>query len=303
MSAAFSTLISAGKPPLFEVKLVALSKKPHVYEKLFTVIPQLVLKDTAQADLIIIPALKDALKKSLELNRDFFPWITEQYRNGSEVASLCLGAFILASTGLLNGKRCATHWTAAEEFRQLFPEVNLVDDKIITDEKGIYTSGGAFSYLNLVIYLIEKYAGHDAAIFCTKIYEIEIERNSQLPFVIFNGQKEHGDEQVKKAQEFIEQNFQDRITVDQLASILAVSRRSLERRFKKATAGTVVEYIQRVKIEAAKKQFEISPKNVNEVMYDVGYTDAKAFRTVFKKITGLSPIDYRNKYNKEAAVA
>lgn len=101
------------------------------------------------------------------------------------------------------------------------------------------------------------------------------------------------------AQEYIEQNFQERITVDQLTSLLALSRRNLERRFKKATANTVIEYIQRVKIETAKKYFEASRKNINEVMYDVGYSDIKAFRTIFRRITGLSPIEYRNKYNKE----
>jgi transcriptional regulator GlxA family with amidase domain len=122
-------------------------------------------------------------------------------------------------------------------------------------------------------------------------------------FIIFNGQKDHQDESVKQAQEFIEKNFQDKITVDQLSSIFAVGRRSLERRFKKATRNTVSEYIQRVKIEAAKKGMETSRKNINEIMNEVGYSDTKAFRTMFKRTTGLSPIEYRNKYNKELRVA
>jgi transcriptional regulator GlxA family with amidase domain len=116
---------------------------------------------------------------------------------------------------------------------------------------------------------------------------------------MFKGQKNHEDEQIKKAQEFIESNFQKKITVDQLAEMCALSRRNLERRFKKATANTVIEYIQRVKIEAAKSELESSQQNVNEVMYNVGYSDTKAFRTIFKKITGISPIRYRDKYNRE----
>jgi transcriptional regulator GlxA family with amidase domain len=134
------------------------------------------------------------------------------------------------------------------------------------------------------------------------MFQIDIERGSQSPFMIFKGQKEHEDESIKKVQEYIESNFQNKITVDQLASMLALSRRNLERRFKKATANTVVEYIQRVKIEAAKLSLESSLENVNEVMYNVGYQDPKAFRTTFKKITGLSPIQYRNKYNREILV-
>jgi transcriptional regulator GlxA family with amidase domain len=180
----------------------------------------------------------------------------------------------------------------------MFPEVGLVTEKIITDEQGIYSSGGAFSYLNLILYLIEKYAGRDIAVLSAKVFAIEIDRDSQSPFIIFQGQKEHEDEPIKKAQVFIEKNFQDKITVDQLASMFALGRRNLERRFKKATSNTVVEYIQRVKIEAAKMNLEKLRENVNEVMYNVGYTDPKAFRTTFKRITGLSPIEYRNKYNR-----
>ena len=189
---------------------------------------------------------------------------------------------------------------AANEFRKMFPEVDLVTEKIITDEQGIYSSGGAFSYLNLILHLIEKYAGHEMAILSAKVFAIEIERDSQLSFTIFQGQKEHEDESIKKAQDFIEKNYQDKITVEQLTTMLAIGRRNFERRFKKATSNTVVEYIQRVKMEAVKKGLEASRKNVNELMYDVGYSDIKAFRTVFKKITGKSPIDYRNKYNREA---
>jgi transcriptional regulator GlxA family with amidase domain len=191
---------------------------------------------------------------------------------------------------------------AANDFRKMFPDVLLVEDKIITDEQGIYSSGGAFSYLNLILYIIEKYASRDIAVFMSKAFQIDIDRCSQSPFIMFNGQKAHEDEAVKKAQEFIEQNIENKITVDELASMLAVGRRALERRFKKATSNTVVEYIQRVKIEAAKKSLESSRENVTEVMYKVGYTDPKAFRITFKRITGLSPVQYRSKYNRAIPV-
>ncbi|WP_369679189.1 GlxA family transcriptional regulator [Siphonobacter sp. BAB-5385] len=217
------------------------------------------------------------------------------------MASLCMGAFILASTGLLRGRKCATHWMAANDFRRMFPDVELLTEKIITDEQGIYSSGGAFSYQNLILHLIEKYAGRELAILSAKVFAIEIDRISQSSFMMFQGQKDHEDALVRKAQDFIESNFTERITVEQLSDQLAINRRSLERRFKKATGNTVNEYMQRVKIEAAKKSFEVSRKNINEVMYDVGYSDTKAFRVIFKKTTGMTPLDYRNKYNKQAA--
>jgi len=293
-------LESIGKQPLFKVELVSLSKEAKLNDGLYTITTK-ALNQINKTDLVIIPAMYGELQKAVDSNKDFIPWIVKQYKSGAEVASLCLGAFLLASTGLMNGKNCTTHWLAANYFRKMFPEINLLEDKIITDENGIYSSGGAYSSLNLILYLVEKYAGREAAVFCSKAFQIDIQRESQSPFTIFIGQKDHEDESVRKAQEFIENNFQNKITVDQLATMFALSRRNLERRFKKATSNTVVQYIQRVKIEAAKKNLESARKNINEVMYEVGYSDNKAFRTTFKKITGLSPIQYRNKYNRELA--
>jgi transcriptional regulator GlxA family with amidase domain len=289
-------LTRIGREPMFDVQLTALTKAVPVYEGMYTINADALISETSKTDLVVIPAMQGDMEKNLRDNEGYIPWIVQQYQSGAEVASLCVGAFLLAATGLVTGRKCATHWMAANDFRRMYPDVNLVEDKIITDEYGIYSSGGAFSYLNLILYLIEKFAGRDVAVFCSKAFQIDIQRDSQSPFIMFAGQKDHEDEVVKKAQEFIEANFEERITVDHLASMLAVSRRNLERRFKKATSNTLVEYIQRVKIEAAKSRLESSRENVNEVMYKVGYNDTKAFRTTFKRITGLSPLEYRNKY-------
>jgi transcriptional regulator GlxA family with amidase domain len=294
-------LSELGKEPLFDIHLVGISRETRQTTGLFTVNPDVLIYNVAKTDLIIVPALFGDQKKAAERNQEFIPWIIKQYNNGAEIASFCIGSFFLAATGLLEGRRCTTHWRFANDFRKMFPETNLLDDKIMTEDAGIYTSGGAYSYLNLLVYLIEKNAGRDIAVLISKAFMIDIDRDSQSPFIMFRGQKEHEDEQIKKAQEFIESNYRDKITVEQLASMLALSRRNLERRFKKATANTIVEYIQRVKIEAAKMNLETSRENISEVMYKVGYTDTKAFRTTFKKITGLSPVQYRNKYNRELA--
>ncbi|HNP47716.1 MAG TPA: helix-turn-helix domain-containing protein [Bacteroidia bacterium] len=292
-------LTSAGKEPLFKVQLVGLKKDVSLMNGLVTVHPDLLLHEAKKSDLIFIPSLSGDLKKAVELNREFIPWILQQHKNGAEIASLCVGAFLMASTGLLSGKKCSTHWLFANDFREMFPDVELVDGSIISDENRIYSSGGANSYWNLLLYLVEKYTNRETAILASKFFAIDIDRDSQSKFMMFNGQRNHRDEQIIKAQDFIEVNYQEKISLDQLAEHVAIGRRSFERRFKKATNNTVVEYIQRVKIEAAKRTFESSRKNINEVMYDVGYTDTKAFRDVFKKITGLTPVEYRNKYNKE----
>src|SRR5215203_1191833 len=228
-----------GEPPIFKVQLVGLAKETLLVGGLFTANTDVLIGDVKKTDLIIIPALDGDLQEAIHKNKDFLPWIMEQYNGGAEVASLCLGAFLLASTGLLNGKKCATHWLAANQFKTMFPEVNLVTEKILTDEHRIYSSGGAFSYLNLILYLIEKYAGRDMAVLSSKVFAIEIERDSQSPFIIFQGQKQHEDDLVKKAQDFIEKNYQEKITVDELATMFAISRRNLERRFRKQAIRTL----------------------------------------------------------------
>ncbi|MCX6149623.1 MAG: DJ-1/PfpI family protein [Ignavibacteriales bacterium] len=209
-----------GKPPLFTVQLVGLTKETTQTNGLFTVNPDALIEDVTKTDLIIIPAIHGDRQKALELNKKFIPWIINHYKSGTEVASFCIGSFFLAATGLLKGKQCTTHWRFTNEFRNMFPDVNLLDDKIMTEENGIYTSGGAYSYLNLLLYLIEKHAGRDIAILISKAFMIDIDRKSQSPFIIFAGQKDHEDELVKKAQEFIESNFQNKITVDQLHQCL-----------------------------------------------------------------------------------
>ncbi|MEQ9166395.1 MAG: helix-turn-helix domain-containing protein [Fulvivirga sp.] len=291
----------SGRPPLFNVELVGLNKEVQLNEGIFTVHMDRCISEVDKTDLIFIPALFGDMETAIKANEELVPWIVDQYQKGAEVASLCVGAFLLASTGLLDGKKCSTHWGFANEFRELFPKVEVVDGSIITEEVRLYSSGGANSYWNLLLHLVEKYTDRETAILASKYFAIDIDRDNQAAFAMFKGQKNHNDVEVLQTQEFIENNITERLSVDDLAESVAMNRRSLERRFKKATNNTVLEYIQRVKIEAAKRSFESSRKNISEVMYDVGYTDSKAFRMVFKKITGLTPAEYRNKYNKMAA--
>jgi transcriptional regulator GlxA family with amidase domain len=299
-SAVNQFLIISGASPLFDIQLVGLRKEVKLNEGRFSVHTDALIDEIETTDLVIIPALFGDLNAAIEANGDFLPWIRKQRENGAEVASLCVGAFLLASTGLLDGKKCSTHWGFTNEFRRMFPFVEVQDGSIVTEENGIYSSGGATSYWNLLLHLVEKYTSRETAILTSKYFAIDIDRSNQSAFAMFKGQKEHKDEEVQKVQDYIEQNIEGKFSVEELADLVALGRRSFERRFKSATNNSVLEYIQRVKIETAKRSFENSRKNINEVMMDVGYSDNKAFRTTFKKITGLTPIEYRNKYRKMA---
>lgn len=290
------------KEDLFKIDLVGLNRKPVQYQQLFQVTPTKAIDEITNTDLIIVTAISGNLERAIERNADFVPWIKKlRIENDAEIASLCRGAFLLAETGLLNEKSCATHWAVHEQFKQRYPRVNLIPEKIISEDNGIYSSGGAYSFLNFMLYLIEKYCGRETAIWCSKISEIEFDRVNQNQFIIFNGQKEHDDDLIKEAQLYIENNFEEKLNIESISKMVHISGRSFLRRFKKATSNTPIEYIQRVKVEAAKKRLESSALNILEVMYGVGYNDEKAFRNTFRKYTGLSPLDYRNKYNREMA--
>ncbi len=288
----------------FEIDLVGLDLDSHTFNSFFSVSPTKTIDDIKKTDLIVIPGLLGDMKRQVELNLAFVDWIRHQrIRNHAELASLCRGAFLLARTGMMNGKTCATHWLTHDAFREMFPEVELLPDKVINEDNGIYSSGGAYSFLNLLLYLIEKYYGRENAIWCSKVSEIEFDRVDQNQFIIFNGQKDHVDEDVKKAQNYIEAHFSEKISVEELADQAITSTRNFVRRFKKATKNTPIEYIQRVRIENAKKKLESSTMNVLQVMLDSGYNDDKTFRTIFKRYAGLTPLEYRKKYNREMAYA
>lgn len=293
-----------GNRSLVEVSIAGISSERTVSDGYLTLHPTDVYR-FAKADLIIIPSLSadkgyDHLVKS---NTELTSWMKDQYKRGAEIASICTGAFLLAATGLLDGKTCSTHWNAENEFRRMFPDIDLHIDKLITARQGIYTNGGAYSFLNLILFLVEKYFDRQTAIFCSKVFQIDLDRTSQSPFFIFEPQKNHGDEMIDKAQAYLEKNLAEKISFEQLASQLAISRRNFDRRFIKATGNTPVEYLQRLKVEVAKDALEKGRKSIFEIMMDVGYSDDKAFREVFRRVTGLSPVDYRARFNQESVLA
>lgn len=285
-----------GKPPFYDVEIVGLEKNTKLNEGLYHIQVDKTINQVIKTDVIVIPLLCGDFRYAILKNKEYTNWLIAQYHDKAEIVCLCVGSFFLASTGLMKNRKCAVHWAAKNEFKSMFPDVKIIDNTIITDEKGIYTCGGGYSYLNLLLYVIEKHLGREIAVLASKMFEIDIERKSQNPFMIFVGQKTHGDETVLRAQEFIENNPTAVFTVDEICDKVGVARRTFERRFKKNTNNSILEYIQRVKVEFAKKHLETGRKTVNEIIYETGYNDIDAFRKVFKKITDLSLIDYRKKF-------
>jgi transcriptional regulator GlxA family with amidase domain len=294
-------LKAQGKKELFEIQIIGESSEVVIEDGMVAITVDLVSHEIDKTDLIIIPALRGDMLSTGHYNRFFVDWIIKQYKRNAEVASLCTGAFMLAFTGLLKNKKCTTHWQYANEFRFFYPDITLVDGKIIVEQNGLYSSGGSNAYWNLLVFLVEKYVSREMAILVAKYFVVNLDKITQTPFIVFNGLKEHNDKKVLQAQEFIEHNYFEKITVEGLAEKLFLTRRTFERRFKKCTTCTPIEYLQKVRIEASKKALEAGRKSVEEIMTDVGYFDSQTFRELFKKITGLTPVEYKNKYQKQVA--
>lgn len=265
----------------------------------FNMAGNVIMDNKKKYDLILVPAMHiDCIEETLRRETGMIRWIQKQYEQGADIASLCLGAFLVASTGLLDGKRATTHWMGVPYFKQLFPKVKVEDDKVIIDEGRIYSSGAAFSFTSLIIYLIEKFCGRDMAFAAAKVFMIQVHDSSQHSFSIFNLQRNHEDYDISRVQDYIEKNYDELLTINCLAERFNMSSRTFIRKFTSITGNTPLEYIQRVRVEAAKRLLEKGKLTVEQVCMKTGYADFGFFRNIFKRLTGLTPQEYKKKYGQ-----
>jgi transcriptional regulator GlxA family with amidase domain len=295
-------LAQSGRPPAFELELVSEKVKNIQLDVSAQFICNTTVEKVIKTDLIIIPGFKGDCKTILKKYYPVVEWIKEMNKSGAEIASMCSGSFFLAEAGLLNGKPATSHWGLTDEMQACYPLIKVKSDRIITDQDGIYTSGGAFSALKLVLYLIEKFCGREIVLWVSKRLSIDIDYVSQAHFAVFEGQRQHNDEAILKSQTFIEQNYSTGISIEQVSNLCNTGKRNFIRRFKAATNNTPIEYLQRVRVEAAKKVLENEDCQLDEIINATGYEDVKTFRMIFKRITGLSPRDYRKKYSRKENV-
>ncbi len=250
--------------------------------------------------MILIPAFNDRLEEGLEANRAFRPWLRECHQNGAVLATWCSGAFMLAAAGILDGKAATTHWAMAEQFSAQFPKVNLQPDRMLVDEGDVITCGGATSFLSLGIYLIERFHSHEMAVRCAKMFLIDMDRPTQQPYTDLTERMPHADESIRQIQHYIDTNLSEEFSLKRLAQMANLSPKTFMRRFKEATGAPPVTYVQHVRIEAAKQCLEQSEATVGEITFQVGYNDIRSFRRLFQRCVGLSPKDYRAKFQEMA---
>lgn len=257
--------------------------------------------DCEPGDLIVAPALDPDVLPRLDANRGAVEFLRRAYARGASVASVCTGAFLLAEAGLLDGRRAATHWAFQDLFAARYPRVELAPQAVVVDAGRVVTTGGATSFLSLTLLLVERLLGPDVSRAASKMFLIDVNKAPQGAYAMFASQKSHADEAILRAQAMIEDDPAGSASVDDLARATAMSPRSFNRRFREATGNAPWEYIQRVRVEAARRALERSHDPVGVIAERVGYRDAVAFRKVFVRLTGLTPADYRARYGPRAA--
>jgi transcriptional regulator GlxA family with amidase domain len=278
----------------FEVEIVTQDGKPTTCLNQVKVYPHRAATEVKATDVIIISSFSNF--ETLKTNKGSINWIRDHHNNGTTIASICVGSFLLAETGLLDGKIATTHWGFAREFKKRYPQIKLRPERLITDEGKLLCSGACSSYIDLSMYLIEQYCGREVAMECSKTMIHDFGRSSQSPYMVFQFQKDHNDSQIIAAQDWIEENYMKNFNIGSLAQNNGMSLRAFERRFKSATGDTPLFYLQRVRVEMAKRSLETDNQTFSEITYKVGYEDSSFFRKIFRKHTGLLPKEYRKKF-------
>lgn len=256
--------------------------------------------DVTAPDLVVVPGLDDELAASFGANRGWVPWLAKWHAGGARIASSCTGAFLVADAGLLDGRPATTHWLFADELRRRYPAVRVTADQMIVDNGDVITSGGATAFLNLVLYLVERFAGHDRANLAARVLLVDGHRPSQLPYIAFGRERAHDDVIVHQVQQHIDSHLGEPLRIAELAASFGLSERTLSRRFAAATGRGPRAYIQHARVQYARRLLETAGDPVDQVRRRAGYSDPAAFRRVFKHATGLSPSGYRDAYGLRA---
>lgn len=289
-----------GEPiaPRFRVTSASLTGKAVRCEGPLTIQPATAIQDVRHSDLIFVPSSGLDFDTVAERNAQLLPWLRRWHGRGAAVAGVCAGAGLLAAAGLLDGKRATTHWALAERFRREYPKVRWMPEQLVTEDGDIYCGGGIHAALDLSLYLVEKFCGHQTAVQCARAMLIETPRSAQSGFAVVPLRTHHQDDDIARAQEWIHENFQKTFRFEDLAMRQGMSPRNFARRFRAATGDPPLGYLQKLRVAAARRLLESDVRTVQEVGCAVGYDDVAFFRSLFRRHTGVPPQTYREKFGR-----
>ncbi|TQV86569.1 GlxA family transcriptional regulator [Aliikangiella coralliicola] len=286
--------------PLFDVSLVSQSGEPVTLKNGVAFHPKQKLSQLSDCEFLLIGAYSygnpNGLNRYIRGQQSCYQHIRRIHHEGGMVGGYCSATFTLASSGLLDGIQATTSWFLKSLFAKKYPDVELVMDKLVVEQNGIWTAGASTSYLDLCLKVIEKLAGQQIASGISKVMLLDINRASQLPFMNLPSVVNHNDNVIAKCQDWIQKNLANNIHLDDMSNQSTMSKRNFIRRFKKAVGETPATYLQQIRVEAAKRYLETTDLNLEQIIGKVGYDDLSAFRRVFQKMTSLSPKEYRVKF-------
>lgn len=288
--------------PRFNVQIASLYKQDIRCSNRLTISSHCDLAKVQHCDLFFIPTIGDSIDKVLANTKGLLPHIIRLSKQGGDIASNCSGAFLLASAGILNNKLATTHWGYAEKFKNDFPSVNLAESQLITQQENIFCAAGGSAFYDLGLLLIERYCGQDIARQVSKTQVIDSRRRSQSLYANVNLHKPHKDALVRQVQEYIEDNYNSFLSVNSLCQHFSVVPRTLNRRFQANTGMRPISYIQAVRIEQAKRILESGEANIKSLASLVGYDDTSSFTRLFKRLTTLTPKEYKDKSYRTSIV-
>jgi transcriptional regulator GlxA family with amidase domain len=285
----------------FEVEIVGERAETIEGPSGLTISPQRSVLEVDRTDVVIVPSI--ALDDDVEWVPGRYPamvaWIRAMHDRGATVCSACSGGMLTAETGLLDGQEATIHWAAEPHFRERHPEVVLrLDEVLVVSGEGgrLVTSGAATAWHDLALYLVARHVGPATAQALARFYLLEWHRGGQAAFQVFDPQTDHGDAVVLAAQRWIADNYAVAVPVAEMVRRSGLSSRTFKRRFKAATRETTISYVQRIRVERAKRALETDSAPIEEISWAVGYEDAASFRRLFKRLTGLTPGEYRRRF-------
>jgi transcriptional regulator GlxA family with amidase domain len=295
---------SGTKRPPFHWRIESLDGKPvHTASgQIVNVDGPINARATADAVVVTGPFVANITRffERPDILQPLYSALRRQHERGALLASYCTGSFILAEAGLLDGGVATTHWAKAKVFAQRYPKVDLRVAEILTEQNHILCSGAVTTSLNLALRLVEKFAGPNIAGATGRMMLIDTNRVSQLSYATMGDDETHSDALVTKAQRWMEKSLQEGFSLAELARHLAVSERTLNRRFRQAVGEAPLHYLQSLRVDVAKRLLETRGLNVDAVSARVGYSDLSTFRRLFKRETGLSPRDYQRRFARHA---
>jgi transcriptional regulator GlxA family with amidase domain len=283
----------------FAVSIVSLQQRSFECTNRLVLNANEAIETLEKTDLLLIPTIGGSVEKTLEDNLALLPHLVRLSQKGCDVASNCSGAFLLAKAGLLDNRIATTHWGYASLFAKMFPAVDLRVNQLITQSDNVYCAGGGVAFHNLCLMLIERYCGRETANQVAKAHVIDVHRNHQSAYANLRLLKQHQQPHIVKVQEYIEDNYHQVLSVSELAQMANITTRTLNRQFQQWVEMKPIEYIQSVRIEQAKRLLESRQIAIQQLANEVGYEDTASFAKLFKKHTGLTPAQYRTKFQRD----